>query len=175
MFGRAPMMVQPTFAPEFPVLPYPPQQPVSPAPPMPSQPTAWQPAANPGWRQQPAPLMAQQPPPRPTIRAQAPDDPPPEPVESRPTPLQMPSPEQLGVADRHAEGGLDWTAAHRRLDLLGAVCFHSEKLAQGGCRFTCVLPTTEPGRQHRVEVEAASEAAAVGLALDKAEEWAGSK
>jgi hypothetical protein len=86
----------------------------------------------------------------------------------------MPTPDQLGiscakVADADAA---DWTTARRRLDRLGAVCFHLEKLAQGGYRFTCLFPTTQPKRTHRVEAVAATEAEVVRLVLDKSEEWA---
>src|SRR5919198_1243165 len=86
------------------------------------------------------------PPPGPVVRAQAADEPAPapRPAEPRPAPLRIPSPEQLGVvctlsADNASP---DWATVHRRLDLLGATCLHLEKLSQGGCRFTCLLPTT---------------------------------
>ncbi|MCI0456012.1 MAG: hypothetical protein L0Z62_03410 [Gemmataceae bacterium] len=79
----------------------------------------------------------------------------------------------MACSPRADTGSLDWTAVHRRLDLLGATCLHLEKLPQGGCRFTCLLPTTQPSRNHRIETQAASEAEAVRLALQKAEEWAG--
>ena len=85
----------------------------------------------------------------------------------------MPAPEQLGVATS-SSAGTDWAEAHRRLDRLGAN-FHLEKLTQGGCRFSCWLPTGQPDRPHRVEAQAATEAAAVNLALDEAERWAGGK
>lgn len=82
--------------------------------------------------------------------------------------LRLPTPEQLGVA---VTAAADWSAAHRRFEQMGAVCFRLEKLAHGGCRVSCVLPTTQPDLSHRVEAEASSEAEAVRLALDKAEEW----
>ncbi len=109
--------------------------------------------------------------PRPVFRGQAPDDGPPlPPVRTpRPAPLTMPSPEQLGLtADTP---GIDWSAAHRRLDHLGAICFHVDKVSRG-CRVTCLLPTATPGRTHHIEAEAAIEAEAVRLVLDRAEAWA---
>lgn len=109
------------------------------------------------------------------FRAQSPDEPLSKeiPVPPRPTPIAMPSPEQLGVAPAQADaGGFDWSGAHRRLDLLGAVACQRERLAQGGYRFTCVLPTTQADRTHRVEAVAASEEEAVRLALQRAEAWA---
>jgi hypothetical protein len=89
----------------------------------------------------------------------------------------MPSPEQLGVvrAKPAAGDGVDWTAARRRLERLGATCFHLEKLAPNGYRFTCLLPTAQTGRAHHVEAVAATEAEAVRLALEKSEEWAGGR
>jgi hypothetical protein len=71
-----------------------------------------------------------------------------------------------------ASSRIDWTAVHRRFDLLGVTCLHLEKLPQGGCRFTCLLPTVQADRSHRIETQAASEAEAVHLALQRAEDWA---
>jgi hypothetical protein len=48
-------------------------------------------------------------------------------------------------------------------------------LPQGGYRFTCLLPTGRPERSHRVEVTAPTRDEAVGLALEKSEEWAGGR
>jgi hypothetical protein len=137
------------------------------------QPAAWQPM-NPLRSPMPAsaPSFAQQPAPRPPIvRAKGPDDPPPAP---KPAPLTMPSPEQLGVTRAKLAPGdvVDWAAARRRLDRLGATGFLLEKLPQGGYRFTCLLPTTQAGRTHHVEAVAATEAEAVRATLEKSEEWA---
>jgi hypothetical protein len=86
----------------------------------------------------------------------------------------MPSPEQLGISRPPvaAGSGSDWAAARARLDKLGAVCLHLEKLPQGGFQFTCLLPTAQPGRTHRVDATAPTEAEVIRLALDKSEEWA---
>ena len=73
-----------------------------------------------------------------------------------------------------AEAEFDWTAAQRRLDRLGGVCFHMDKLENGNCRFTCILPTRQPGLTHRVEAEAATSHEAVGLVLSQAEQWVSS-
>jgi hypothetical protein len=64
---------------------------------------------------------------------------------------------------------------HRRLDNLGVLCFNLDKGAPGGCRFTCLLPTAQQGRSHRIETRAATEAEAVRLAVAEAERWAGRK
>jgi hypothetical protein len=85
----------------------------------------------------------------------------------------MPTPEQLGIVRASAadRGDLDWTAAHRQLESLGAIGFRFEKLETGGCRFACLLPTRQPSLTHRVEAEAATAAEAVNLALAQAEKW----
>lgn len=135
--------------------------------------------------------LAQQPPkagtmnaPRPIFRAKGPDEPAsPLAMSSQATPMRLsiPTPEQLGVGQspfqdgtRSDGTGLDWTAAHRRLERLGAVCFHMDKLESGACRFTCILPTRQPGITHRVEAEAATAPNAVASGLSQAEQWAGS-
>ncbi len=85
----------------------------------------------------------------------------------------MPTPEQLGVSSAPiaVNDELDWKAAHRQLEKLGVVCFRMDKLESGGCRFTCFLPTPQPGFTHRVEADAPSAAEAVRLALNQAEDW----
>jgi hypothetical protein len=87
--------------------------------------------------------------------------------------LNIPSPEELGIGSvRQAEvTKVDWTAARAQLDRLGATCFQVQKL-EGRYRFTCLLPTGQAGRNHRIEAEASTEADAVQLALAKAEDWA---
>src|SRR5438128_234623 len=86
------------------------------------------------WASQPAA-------PRPIFRAKGPDESIPA-AEARIlgnatiTPLSMPTPEQLGIVRASAadRGALDWTAAHRQLERLGAIGFRFEKLETGGCR-----------------------------------------
>lgn len=113
-------------------------------------------------------------PPAPRFRAQDQDDPrsSPKPVASAENValLQMPSPEQLGVVQANPVAP-DWAEAHRRFDQLGATCFQVERLPQGGCRVVCLLSTGRPDRSHRIEAEALTEAEAVRLALEKAEQW----
>jgi hypothetical protein len=128
-------------------------------------------------------------PPRPVVRAQAPDTPAPPvsrppaptapPASERPAPaplpapeqpalVNLPAPEQLGVT---TAGTMDWTATHARLEKLGVTCFHEERLANGTCRVVCVLPAGSGGQTHRVEAEASSAAEAVQVALNEAETW----
>ncbi|MBV9121990.1 MAG: hypothetical protein JO112_01360 [Planctomycetes bacterium] len=152
--------------------------PVYPSVPMTMEPPQW--AAPPGaWAPTPPPAMVQQPAPRPpTVRGMMEDEPSalaaPLVAPPRPSLLKMPSPQQLGLAPAKPEeaGEVDWTTAHQRLKALGAVCFNLVQLPQGGCRFTCLLPTNQPNRSHRIEAQAASEGEAVRLALDQAETWA---
>jgi hypothetical protein len=115
--------------------------------------------------------------PRPIFRAQSDDDPAPArrpSVAPRPAPLSMPTPEALGVtANRPAESQLiDWGAIHTRLNQLGTTCFQLDRPAPGVFRITCLLPTDQPGRTHRIEAQAGSETEAVRLTLAQAEEWA---
>ena len=111
----------------------------------------------------PAPLPA------PRIRAQAPD----EPRSPQPAYIRMPTPEQLGVSrNKPAAGAISWTEVHQQLDGLGAKGVQREHLETGGYRVSCLLPTAQTDRHHRIAVEAASEAEAVRLVLDKAHDWA---
>ncbi len=67
---------------------------------------------------------------------------------------------------------MDWSAAHRKLENLHALCYRMENLGQGGFRFTCLLATNQAGQTHHVEADANNEAEAVRLALNQAEKWA---
>ena len=107
--------------------------------------------------------------PRPTIRLQAPDT-----LLTKPAaPVALPSPEALGIrmsaAPAPAAAILDWNLAHARMQRLGALGIHVDRLPQG-IRVTLILPA---GQQltHHVEVVAQSEAVAVNTALDNAESW----
>jgi hypothetical protein len=115
---------------------------------------------------------------RPVFRAQREDDPVrTTPVVSRVAPIVLPTPEQLGVglskgSERKA---IDWANVHDRLDRLGASCFHQQKMPEGGYRITCLLPTAQSERTHRIEAQAATEAEAVRAVLAQAEQWAASR
>jgi hypothetical protein len=137
----------------------------------------------PSWPPQPQPQTSQAAAPsRPVFRGQAPEEAEPEPpprslAAARPAPLTLPAPEQLGL-DRTgpaSNAALDWAEVHRRLDRLGALSFHQQKLAAGGYRVTFLLPTDQPNRARQVEAEADSVAQAVTLALRQAEQWVSQK
>jgi hypothetical protein len=116
--------------------------------------------------------------PRPIVRAKSEDEPSPSQRQGHISQLvSIPSPEELGVSAAKSAAAsveLDWAAVHRRLQELGAD-FLRQRLPQGGYRFTCLMPTNQPNRLHRVEAEAATEAEAVQLALNQANKWAGSQ
>ena len=179
MIGRVPMMPPPGFAPALP--------PGGFAPPGfgPAQAFAPGPMTAPAYpvAQPPGPLVPsftqQQRSPQPrVIRGQAPEEPPPaaRPVmpEPRSQQLRLPTPEELGVSAPPPVPVRvqDAAAAPERLDQLGTTCLHLERLAQGGCRLTCLLSTGQEGRSHRIDVQAASAAEALSLAVDQAETWA---
>jgi hypothetical protein len=107
----------------------------------------------------PAPLAA-----APTVRAQS--------DERNNTRLQIPTPQQLGLTTPAAPqaAAIDWARVHQKLDQLGATCFQVTKLTSG-VRVTCLLPTVQPDRSHRIETEASSETEAVRLALQQADAW----
>lgn len=115
-----------------------------------------------------------------TIRGQDPD-PPTVPVQqvAANTTISLPPPEELGVLPANPVAAkttpadtVDWNTIHARLRQLGAVGFHLRKLADDSYRVTFTLPTSQTQRTHLVEVDAQSEAAAVTLALQRAEQWA---
>jgi len=95
-----------------------------------------------------------------------------------PAPLVLPSPEQLGVASAQPafqDSPVDWNVTHDRLNHLGAVRFDLAKLPDGAYRIAFELPTTQAGRTHHIEAEAATEGAAVCRALDLADRWVGQR
>ncbi|MCI0377730.1 MAG: hypothetical protein L0215_09000 [Gemmataceae bacterium] len=102
------------------------------------------------------------------IRMQAPDAPKP-----APTRLVLPSPEQLGIQSAvlpaSVPAQLDWNQAHARLQQLGALGFHLDRLPQGGFRATFYLPSPQRQSTQLVEAVAQTEAAAVAAALERAE------
>jgi hypothetical protein len=114
-----------------------------------------------------APRAAAPAPQRPVARAKAPD----EPTPARPTPLVMPSPEQLGVAVRPVADRPDWSALHARMKGLGIVSFHMDTLPDGRYRFTCWLPQGQPGMTQRIEALAASEVEAARVGLERASQY----
>jgi hypothetical protein len=80
--------------------------------------------------------------------------------------LVLPSPESLGIHAGEASSkaaAVDWNAVHARLEQLGVANFQRERLAQGGFRVVLALGSRQ------VEGTGATEAAAMVLALERAE------
>jgi hypothetical protein len=125
-------------------------------------------------RQQAPPFQARPALPSPVFRGQSPEEPAPAPrgPAPRPMPLTLPSPEALGVTSARPAGD---DPVHRRLDQLGATCLHLEKLPQGGYRVSCLLPTSQADRSHRIDAQAETATEAVRLAVERAEAWSARK
>lgn len=105
---------------------------------------------------------------RTVIRAQSAD----ESAQSAALPLlSLPPPEQMGVTEPRPSASTTWDQAHRRLEQLKA-SYHMDKLPDGGCRFTCMVPGKQAGYRHRIEAQATTELQAVQFALERAEAWA---
>jgi len=103
----------------------------------------------------------------PVVRGQAPDDVTPP---ARAT-VAMPSPGQLGVSAKLADGAADWVAIHKRLQELGVGTFQVDRLNAEVFQFTCLLPAAEAGKTHRIEAHGNTEAEAARRALDEAQRW----
>ena len=100
---------------------------------------------------------------RPKVRLQAADEAPPVPAQA--ARLSLPPPEALGIGvapiaapvvapPPQTSPPTDWNATKQRLERIGAVSFRSDRLPQGGFRFTVLVPA-EQGARH-IEAEAAS-------------------
>lgn len=113
------------------------------------------PPANPQWA---SPNPSRPAAPQPIIRAQA-EDPPSPPSRLS---LRLPSPEELGIPAAKVEAA--GTSFDQRLQRLGATGMKVEQSAQGGFRARFLLPGDRP-----VEADGSSHAAAMNLALDRAE------
>jgi hypothetical protein len=94
------------------------------------------------------------------------------PLSPPPTPVSIPTPEELGVSSaRTATGNGDWLPGYRRLLDLGAYSFRIDRVRAGGFQITCLLPAGQTQRVHRIETQAATEGEAVRLAVEEAERW----
>jgi hypothetical protein len=100
-------------------------------------------------------------------------------IPQRREPLVLPPPEKLGVTVAQApptaliDLPVDWNVTRDRLQHLGAVGFALARMPDGAYRIAFDLPTTQAGRTHHIEAEAATEGAAVCRALDLADQWSG--
>jgi hypothetical protein len=176
MFGGPPIMSSPAFVQPFPAQVYPAPryigQGVNPpaAPPVWNEPVAAGPPYGQGPSRDPVARGRAEDEPSPTLAPRAPVQlREPEPLDevARP-PLKLPAPEDLGLGSA-ARASVDWADVHNRLDRLGALSFYQQKLAGGGYRVTFLLLAGKADRVRQIEAEADSVAAAVTLALDRAE------
>jgi hypothetical protein len=135
-----------------------------------AQPPAWAPKTpQVAMPSPPAPAKLELPPPpalaaaqpKPIVRGAMPDSASPAP----PARIVLPSPEALGIKINApvSSAAVDWNHMHARLEKLGVVNFQRDRLSQGGFRVILMLPA------HRVEANGETEAAAVLLALERAE------
>jgi len=173
MFGGPPMMPAQQFAPQYamPAQPY--NVPAAMASVAPARPA---PPSQPMTTTPPRPVVRAQAPDPPALPAGRPVAPSAPPAGERAAPLapeqpalvNLPAPEQLGVT---TAGTMDWSSTHARMEKLGVTCFQEERLTNGACRVTCVLPMGNSGQTHRIEAEASNAAEAVQVALSEAESW----
>ena len=109
----------------------------------------------------PPPVAALPPDPtRPKVRAVPEDAPPP------PRRIVLPSPESLGIAVAPARPAVDWNQVQARLERLSIVRVQRDRLPSGGYRVILGMSA------HQIEATGATEAAAVLLALERAENLA---
>jgi thioredoxin-related protein len=88
--------------------------------------------------------------------------------------FQLPAPEELGLTTVKATpevAPIDWTAVHARLDKLGATSFQVQRESPESVRLSCLIPMAAE-RVHRIDVTAATEAAAARLFMAQVDEWA---
>ena len=141
------------------------------------------PASNP-WQAAPAPspVLAAQAAQinQPKARAYAPEPKPQAPV--TPKAIQLPTPEELGLASQPAAGSamnrpaslpaanpaaVDWNQTHARLRQMGAVAFAVNQLPDGMTRVNLTLPTGQPGQTREVLAIGITEAAAVASMFER--------
>ena len=110
--------------------------------------------------------VAAEPPPRPRIRLQAPEDPP------RVTPrnLTLPPPDKLGLTPKTVQATVDWNVTRARLQQLGATNYRVDYLGADGFRVRLLL-NGQAGSMHEIETTAGTDAEALAVALEQAEQW----
>jgi hypothetical protein len=107
---------------------------------------------------------------RPIIRSAMPDEKKPIRQETR---INLPRPEQLDIAPKTPAdpNAVEWNAIHTYMKSIGVVSFGMERPAEGGYRFSLVMPTAEAGRTYRIDGGGTTEAEAVRVCLDKTYRW----
>ena len=82
-------------------------------------------------------------------------------------PLEIPSPDRLGLGSRNRVVEVDWANVHRRLQALSVASFHLQKLSTG-FRFTVVV-TSPNGERSKLESESETDVDAIEQVLTRAE------
>jgi hypothetical protein len=82
-------------------------------------------------------------------------------------PLEVPSPDRLGLGARNRIVEVDWTSVRNRLQAMSVTSFHLQKIS-GGYRFAVVV-STAGGERRKIECDGESDAEAIELALNRAE------
>jgi 3-oxoacyl-(acyl-carrier-protein) synthase len=78
----------------------------------------------------------------------------------------------VGIAAAPLEpASVDWMAVRQRLQAVGATTFQIAQRPNNQWAFCLAMPTSVPGKVHRIEAEAATEAEAIAHALSEAERW----
>ena len=102
-------------------------------------------------------------------------DPQPAPITAK---FVMPSPQALGVSTELSSRPLvplpaqvDWNQIQSRMERLGVLRFEKDRASDGVVRVRLLLPTADPTKAQPVEAQAATEAAAILLAVEHAEQW----
>jgi hypothetical protein len=151
------------------------------------QPPPWPPRSSP-----PPQTAQQQPTPPITARGMMPDTPKVVGPALKLTQVSMPSPDEVGVVPPAAKGiampspgdigvvppaktaaaKVDWNETRSRLDRLGAIGLQTIQMNDGRHRIAFVLRTRQADQVQHVEATAATEAEAVALALERAEQCA---
>jgi len=116
--------------------------------------------------QMPVQNVAAEPPPRPRIRLQAPE----EPARVPPRNLTLPPPDKFGLTSQMAKPTVDWNVTRARLQQLGATNYRVDYLGADGFRVRLLL-NGRAGSMHEIETTAGTDAAALAVALEQAEQW----
>jgi len=88
--------------------------------------------------------------------------------------VRIPSPEEVGVAspNKGAAAKVDWNQTRDRLGRLGLIKLETVHQEDSRHRVVLVLRTRQADQVQNIEATAATEAEAVALALERAEQWA---
>lgn len=111
------------------------------------------------------------------VRGARPETPAQTPTRTESQALDMPSPEQLGLAKPEpkpapALRSIDWTTARERLEALGATQYRLEKLGVKQYRFVCSVPHPRNATlQQQFDITAAAEGEAMMQTLEAVQKW----